>query len=571
MVGDGSLNGQDGAAQAPAAQVPEPRFLPAWFRESSCSVLWGAAGVAAPTSCAICQEEFREDSICRKLIPCAHIFHDSCIIDWWSRRATCPLCRRAMTVSRGSVGLESDGQDAEAQALSRAIIVIVQEVRATASALSSSLLQRPGGNLGGMANGNRRNLAQVSEALRTEVGRVRRQLDRVSEALHREAVGSSHVIGTVGSPVRAVGSRARAVPSTLAPAAAEDALPPQQMLAYSNAAPAAPPAVPSSPFPAVTAVATSAPRAAPMLRATAGPPVAEALGTDAVERVQLPRRALLQQQAPSLLAAERRERSFPARVDGRLYNSRPQSHGSSRSPSRPPSRQPLVLVREEVADASANSSAAAGSSAPRAAAAMSPVGGGAASIAVAPASPPVAPGKRRMQTTPSCRACGAPYASLNAKFCQMCGRRFGEEVEGLPACGKAEAFGLAPTEASCRVVPASPSAALGAVAASSAGCAHVQRRPWTPPPLAKPQPPAAGGASASQGSRAGQAPAAPPHAAHVIVDRGFSGSSLSAPRAATATAGSPTGPGPILPATRCPPATSAVAGSPRLAQQRCPQ
>merc|ERR1719456_2087359 len=110
--------------------VPEPLALPAWFRESSRALLWDSAGEEGPSSCAICQEEFKSDSICRKLIPCGHIFHDECIVDWWSWRPTCPLCRRVLANSSRST-------DNQANALSRAVVVIVQEVHAAATSLSS--------------------------------------------------------------------------------------------------------------------------------------------------------------------------------------------------------------------------------------------------------------------------------------------------------------------------------------------------------------------------------------------------------------------------------------------------
>ncbi|KAL4480285.1 hypothetical protein ABPG74_020801 [Tetrahymena malaccensis] len=43
-------------------------------------------------SCAICVTPFQKGEIIRKL-PCKHIFHDSCILPWFSKKSNCPNCR----------------------------------------------------------------------------------------------------------------------------------------------------------------------------------------------------------------------------------------------------------------------------------------------------------------------------------------------------------------------------------------------------------------------------------------------------------------------------------------------
>lgn len=48
------------------------------------------------TTCSICMEDFsesRDDNII--LLPdCYHLFHQSCIFEWFKRQRSCPLCRR---------------------------------------------------------------------------------------------------------------------------------------------------------------------------------------------------------------------------------------------------------------------------------------------------------------------------------------------------------------------------------------------------------------------------------------------------------------------------------------------
>ncbi|KAL4570364.1 hypothetical protein LXL04_026016 [Taraxacum kok-saghyz] len=46
------------------------------------------------TTCAICTDDYlRQDELVR-LPNCRHLFHRKCILPWFSRNNTCPLCRR---------------------------------------------------------------------------------------------------------------------------------------------------------------------------------------------------------------------------------------------------------------------------------------------------------------------------------------------------------------------------------------------------------------------------------------------------------------------------------------------
>lgn len=47
--------------------------------------------------CSICREEFSVGSVTIRLPhPCSHFFHEHCIIRWFNRNNTCPLCRRTI-------------------------------------------------------------------------------------------------------------------------------------------------------------------------------------------------------------------------------------------------------------------------------------------------------------------------------------------------------------------------------------------------------------------------------------------------------------------------------------------
>lgn len=51
-----------------------------------------AADVPAGHECTICLESFVEGTIWRAL-PCSHVFHRDCILEWLSHGRRCPLCR----------------------------------------------------------------------------------------------------------------------------------------------------------------------------------------------------------------------------------------------------------------------------------------------------------------------------------------------------------------------------------------------------------------------------------------------------------------------------------------------
>lgn len=56
----------------------------------------------AETSCAICQDSIRTNEVVRRLTSCDHIFHNVCLITWFRRHATCPLCRNDIRLATPS-------------------------------------------------------------------------------------------------------------------------------------------------------------------------------------------------------------------------------------------------------------------------------------------------------------------------------------------------------------------------------------------------------------------------------------------------------------------------------------
>lgn len=47
--------------------------------------------------CLICHEDFQHEEILRKAVMCAHVFHHECIKAWYTKSATCPICKQDLS------------------------------------------------------------------------------------------------------------------------------------------------------------------------------------------------------------------------------------------------------------------------------------------------------------------------------------------------------------------------------------------------------------------------------------------------------------------------------------------
>lgn len=53
------------------------------------------SGNSSGSDCPICLSTFEDDSVCRQLpSPCCHVFHKSCVDEWFLQSHVCPVCRR---------------------------------------------------------------------------------------------------------------------------------------------------------------------------------------------------------------------------------------------------------------------------------------------------------------------------------------------------------------------------------------------------------------------------------------------------------------------------------------------
>ncbi|KAM7509584.1 hypothetical protein LguiA_020037 [Lonicera macranthoides] len=49
--------------------------------------------VTAVGACTICMDGFQSSNGIGKQVPCAHVYHHTCIVKWLSLHHSCPLCR----------------------------------------------------------------------------------------------------------------------------------------------------------------------------------------------------------------------------------------------------------------------------------------------------------------------------------------------------------------------------------------------------------------------------------------------------------------------------------------------
>ena len=60
-------------------------------------------------ACSVCLGDYEEGELIRRLLPCHHEFHASCVDLWLKNRRTCPLCRLSM-VKAEEAGADSPGE-----------------------------------------------------------------------------------------------------------------------------------------------------------------------------------------------------------------------------------------------------------------------------------------------------------------------------------------------------------------------------------------------------------------------------------------------------------------------------
>jgi hypothetical protein len=100
FLNDGSYFYMQPVAQvAQAAQAAQAAFLDPVIVRPSADVLarnttlLQGSELEEESSCAICQDSISADDACRKLTACSHVYHQTCIDQWFRTNINCPTCR----------------------------------------------------------------------------------------------------------------------------------------------------------------------------------------------------------------------------------------------------------------------------------------------------------------------------------------------------------------------------------------------------------------------------------------------------------------------------------------------
>lgn len=90
----------------------------------------------AQPSCPLCMEEYRLDETSLTQLPCSHIYHEGCVMQWLNQKHTCPICREAISNEIPTV-LELEARFSEDELLSK--IQIAQIADADGDEVKSSV------------------------------------------------------------------------------------------------------------------------------------------------------------------------------------------------------------------------------------------------------------------------------------------------------------------------------------------------------------------------------------------------------------------------------------------------
>jgi hypothetical protein len=90
LLGHIGAGGAGGAAAAVPFSAPVIVAPTAEQLDSGSEIVTDLSG-ASP--CAVCQDALIPNDICRRLRACGHVYHRSCIDQWYQRSVRCPTCR----------------------------------------------------------------------------------------------------------------------------------------------------------------------------------------------------------------------------------------------------------------------------------------------------------------------------------------------------------------------------------------------------------------------------------------------------------------------------------------------
>jgi hypothetical protein len=82
------ITGTTAAFDAPVIVAPTVEEV-----DAGSEIVTDLSGTYLSRPCAICQDTLIPNDICRRLRACGHVYHKSCIDQWYLRSVRCPTCR----------------------------------------------------------------------------------------------------------------------------------------------------------------------------------------------------------------------------------------------------------------------------------------------------------------------------------------------------------------------------------------------------------------------------------------------------------------------------------------------
>lgn len=89
----GHIGASAGAARATAAVPFSAPVIVAPTAEQLDAGSEIVTDLSGASPCAVCQDALIPNDICRRLRACGHVYHRSCIDQWYQRSVRCPTCR----------------------------------------------------------------------------------------------------------------------------------------------------------------------------------------------------------------------------------------------------------------------------------------------------------------------------------------------------------------------------------------------------------------------------------------------------------------------------------------------
>ena len=100
-TGTGTGTGPATAANFASAVVVAPTTEQL---EAGSQIITDLSGLDLSIPCAICQDAILLTDTCRRLRACGHVYHRSCIDQWYQRSVRCPTCRHDIRDPRPAAG-----------------------------------------------------------------------------------------------------------------------------------------------------------------------------------------------------------------------------------------------------------------------------------------------------------------------------------------------------------------------------------------------------------------------------------------------------------------------------------